>query len=124
VTAPSQIPYLAMSAKAARPAVAPVGVPPRPRRFRRRRANPSADLAIRLAGARDTATLRDLERLDGRPLAAGARLVAELGGIPVAAIAVADGSVVADPFERTGAVVDLLRVRARQLRVADPARPA
>jgi len=33
-------------------------------------------------------------------------------------IAVDDGSVVANPFVRTTSVIDLLQVRARQLRVA------
>ena len=44
--------------------------------------------------------------------------MATLDGIPVAALAVADDSVVADPFEMTQPVVDLLRIRARQLRIA------
>ncbi|MEJ7785525.1 MAG: hypothetical protein WKF96_12030, partial [Solirubrobacteraceae bacterium] len=70
------------------------------------------------AGNHDGALLRKLEELDGRHLPTGRRLVAELGGVPVAAIAVADDTVVADPFARTTAVVDLLRVRARQLRLA------
>jgi hypothetical protein len=83
-----------------------------------RRIYHAADVAIRLAGARDATAVGVLEQLDGRSLAAGAHLLAELGGVPVAAIAVADDTVVADPFARTAGVVDLLRVRARQLRFA------
>jgi hypothetical protein len=90
---------------------------------RRRRAHGDA-IEIRRATARDAGALRDLEALDGRSLTAGSRLVAELGGVPVAAIAVADDTVVADPFEHTAGVVDLLRVRARQLRIAGTPRPA
>jgi hypothetical protein len=96
-------------------------LPPMARLTRRRSARTAsadADVSIRLAAGHDSGILRDLEQLDGRVLPAGRRLVAELGGVPVAAIAVADDTVVADPFARTAAVVDLLRVRARQLRVA------
>jgi hypothetical protein len=42
-------------------------------------------------------------------------LVAEVDGTPVAAISLVDGHVVADPFERTADVVELLRLRAAQL---------
>jgi hypothetical protein len=88
------------------------------RRPRRRRIDPGADVAIRFAGSRDARALEQLEQLDGRSLTAGARLVAQLGGVTVAAITVADDTVVADPFARTSGVVDLLRVRARQMRIA------
>jgi hypothetical protein len=43
-------------------------------------------------------------------------LVADLDGRLLAAISLADGAVVADPFEPTTALVELLRARARQLR--------
>jgi hypothetical protein len=69
------------------------------------------------------AAVHELEALEGRTLPAGEHLIAELGGVPVAAIALADGSVVADPFERTAAIVALLQVRARQLRIAGVPRP-
>lgn len=85
---------------------------------RRTYAAPGAEIAIRVAQAHDDEALRDLEELDGHALTAGAHLVAEMGGVPVAAIAVDDESVVADPFAPTASVVDLLRVRARQLRMA------
>jgi hypothetical protein len=77
-----------------------------------------AAVGIRLAGERDLDAVRDLEALEGRSLTDGALLVGTLGGVPVAALAVADDSVVADPFEKSAPVVDLLRVRARQLRIA------
>jgi hypothetical protein len=109
--APSQLPHLIHDIGTPRPQAAA-----RARLPRRRALNADAAVSIRLAGDRDRTTLRDLEELDGRPLPSGRRLLAELGGVPVAAIAVADDTVVADPFARTTAVVDLLRVRARQLR--------
>lgn len=111
--APSQLSYMTTETRAPRPA-APLARMPR----RRNHAAPGADIAIRFAQTRDEVAVRELEELDGRSLTDGAHLVAELGGVPVAAIAVADESVVADPFAPTAAVVDLLRVRARQLRMA------
>lgn len=112
--APSQLTYMTNQAAAApRP-----GAPQARRPRRASSATPGADVAIRLVQARDETALRELEELDGRSLTGGAHLLAELGGVPVAAIAVADESVVADPFAHTAGVVDLLRVRARQLRMA------
>lgn len=89
-----------------------------PRRRARQAAVPAGDVAIRMAGANDAGVLLALQQLDEHDLPTGRHLIAELGGVPVAAIAVADDTVVADPFIPTRAVVDLLRVRARQLRVA------
>jgi hypothetical protein len=111
--APSVIPALTKISDRPRPG-APIARLPR----RRARAISGADVAIRMAKSRDAAVLRELEELDGRSLTDGAHLVAELGGVPVAAIAVSDDTVVADPFEKTAGVVDLLRIRARQLRIA------
>ena len=85
---------------------------------RRQRLAAAADVAIRLAGKDDAVAIRTLEQLDSHALSDGARLLATLDGVPVAALAVADDSVVADPFESTQPVVDLLRIRARQLRIA------
>lgn len=116
---PSQLQVLA-SQIPERPTSAPLTRPQR-RRHRRHEAD---EVSIRLATARDAAVVGELEMLEGRSLTPGSHLVAEVGGIPVAALAVADDSVVADPFERTAAIVDLLRVRARQLRIAGTPRPA
>ena len=111
--APSQFPYLTRTEPAIR-AGAPMKRLPR----RRVRAGAAADVAIRLAGRVDADAVHELEQLEGRSLSCGARLLALLDGRPVAALAVADDSVVADPFEKTQPVVDLLRVRAQQLRIA------
>ena len=40
----------------------------------------------------------------------------EIDGELLAAVGIDDDWVIADPFQRTAAIVDLLRVRARQLR--------
>ena len=109
--APSQLPHMINEVPAA-------PMTRLPRRRSRRAEVPTGDVAIRAASERDAAVLRELEELDGRELPVGRHLVAEIEGVAVAAIAVADDTVVADPFAPTSAVVDLLRVRARQLRVA------
>ena len=111
--APSQFPSFIHTDPKFRPG-APLARLPR----RRVRAAAAADVAIRLARKEDIAAIRELEQLDSHSLTDGARLVATMDGVPVAALAVADDSVVADPFEVTQPVVDLLRIRARQLRIA------
>src|SRR4051794_39436135 len=78
------------------------------KRLARRRRHHGDAVEIRVATHRDAHTLHELQELDGRTLTEGSRLVAEVGGVPVAAIAVADDTVVADPFEPTSSVVDLL----------------
>ena len=117
---PSQLQVLASEAQRAPKDVAQV--PPRFRR--RRRIHSNADVVIRFARRHDAAAIRDLEALDGRTLADGARLVAELDDAVVAAISVTDGVVAADPFQCTVNAVALLRLRARQLRIAGTPRPA
>lgn len=84
-------------------------------------------IAIRVAAPADAGALAELAQVDGAPLAAarlahlaeqpseGVVLVAEFHGHPAAALDVARDAAVADPFEPTAALVDLLRVRARQL---------
>ncbi len=46
----------------------------------------------------------------------GEVIVAEIGGRIVAAMSLDRGSVIADPFVRTAALVELLEVRGQQLR--------
>jgi hypothetical protein len=72
-------------------------------------------VTIRFAGAQDAAALDDLAGLDSaRPLLLPA-LVAEVEGELRAALSLDDGRVVADPFQPTLALAELLRTRARQL---------
>ncbi|HEX3804905.1 MAG TPA: hypothetical protein VHV75_18915 [Solirubrobacteraceae bacterium] len=81
-------------------------------------------VVIRLAVAADAPTLRELAHLDSaRPLT-GPALIAERSGSAVAAVAVIDGNVVADPFVATTDVVELLLLRAAQLRQAAAASAA
>ncbi len=71
---------------------------------------------IRRASPADAAALARLSALDERELPVGDRLVGELGGRIVAALEVCSGRAVADPFVATTGVVELLGVRAAQVR--------
>ena len=72
-------------------------------------------VVFRLAVSDDELALRRLAQLDSaRPLA-GQKLLAEHGGSLVAAVSMADGAAIADPFRTTADTVELLRVRAAQL---------
>ncbi len=77
------------------------------------RAGPAVEL--RPARADDDHAVRELAELDdARPLE-GPVLVAVVGGRAVAAIALDDERVVADPFVATAHAVSLLRMRARHV---------
>ncbi len=85
----------------------------------------SDSITIRLAGPGDAAAVRRLAVLDSAEAPAGPALLAEVGGAPAAAIALADGSVVADPFRLTADLVALLELRRGRLVEDDrPARGA
>jgi hypothetical protein len=72
-------------------------------------------VTIRRAGSEDGVALKLLAMLDStRPLT-GPTLVGESGGLILAAIALEDGRVVADPFFPTEDLVALLRARAERL---------
>ncbi len=77
---------------------------------------PANSYVIRQATEADTPTLRDLAELDSQRPFAGPALIAESDGIAVAAISLFDERVVADPFERTAVVTQLLRMRLAALR--------
>jgi len=77
---------------------------------------PANAYAIRQATEDDAATLRHLAELDSQKPFAGPALIAESGGIAIAAISVFDERVVADPFEQTAVVSQLLRIRLNALR--------
>ena len=73
-------------------------------------------LKIRQADPVDEDAIRRLAALDSAEAPDGELLVAESGDELVAALPVGGGRPVADPFRRTAEVVDLLRLRASQLR--------
>jgi hypothetical protein len=75
-------------------------------------------VVIRAARGSDGPALRRLAALDSAELPGGDLLVAETDHEVVAALSVATGERVADPFRPTADVVDLLAYRARRLRSA------
>jgi hypothetical protein len=89
-----------------------------PRRRARSRANPVRESAvlIRRAGARDEPEIARLAALDERELPCGDRLIAEVEGRAVAAVEVTSGATIADPFVPTSSIVELLGLRAAQVR--------
>ena len=91
---------------------------PRPRRSRSSAAGFDQDAAvmIRHAAAADEPALERLAALDERELPRGERLIGLLAGRPVAAVEVSSGHTVADPFVATQGVVELLGLRAAQVR--------
>ena len=95
-----------------------VVVLPRRRAPRRdRRAADDAAVLIRPASPRDETQIARLAALDERPqLPRGERLVGELEGRVVAALDVRSGRTVADPFVPTIKILELLGLRASQVR--------
>ncbi|HEY1274777.1 MAG TPA: hypothetical protein VGF25_07695 [Thermoleophilaceae bacterium] len=75
-------------------------------------------ITIRHSTTADRARIAALAELDSRHAPVGLALLAEVDGRLVAAVGVADGAVVADPFVPTADVVGLLRIQASQERGA------
>jgi hypothetical protein len=73
------------------------------------------DVRIRLAHDDDAAALRRLAELDSAVVPTPPLLVAEVDGELRAAVSLIDAGVIANPFHRTLALIELLRVRAAQL---------
>jgi hypothetical protein len=78
---------------------------------------------IRYATVDDVPELRRLVQLDGARLFCGPALIGEIGGVPAAAVSLADGRVIADPSLPTTALRQLLRTR-REASRADAAAAA
>ena len=77
---------------------------------------PPTILAIRPATADDAAAVARVAALDSAAVPTGALLLGVADGLPVAAISVDTGTVIADPFFPTAGLVALLRQRADRLR--------
>jgi hypothetical protein len=69
----------------------------------------TASITLRPAVATDRPALERLATLDSKRLPDGPLLLAASGDRLLALVAEADGSVAADPFERTADAVDMLR---------------
>jgi hypothetical protein len=72
-------------------------------------------ITLRYGFPDDAAAIGRLAALDSAEIPSAPLLVAEVGGELRAALSLADGRVIADPFYPTLAVVALLRERGRQL---------
>jgi hypothetical protein len=70
---------------------------------------------IRAAGPADAAALRRLAQRDTRPLPEGDLLVAIVEGEARAAISLANGETIADPFHPTAELVDMLELHGSRL---------
>ena len=75
-----------------------------------------AAIQLRLSGNRDE--LERLAALSERRLGDGDWLVADLNGVPVAAVSVDSGATVYDPFKPTSQAVSLLKLRRKQVLAA------
>ncbi len=79
---------------------------------------PSQAIVIRTASPADERVLARLAALDDQRRLDGPALIAEVDGAPRAALDLAAGRAVADPFHPTADLVALLRLRAARLAVA------
>jgi hypothetical protein len=73
-------------------------------------------IVIRVATAGDRPSLERLAQVGSAGAPAGAILIGLLGGRAVAALSLTDGTEIAEPFVAKSDVLELLRLRARQLR--------
>ncbi len=77
---------------------------------------PARRYTVRLAEPADAVTIRRLAALDSSRVPSGVLLVGEIGGSIQAAVSLAGGRPIANPFVRTAELVTLLELRADQLR--------
>lgn len=75
-----------------------------------------AAIELRLSACREE--LERLALLSERPLHEGDWLVADVDGVPVAAVSVDDGAMVYDPFRPTKQALSLLKLRRKQVLTA------
>jgi hypothetical protein len=80
---------------------------------------PFSPSAIRFATEADDAVVRQIAELDSQRPLTGPVLLAEAGDTAIAAISLADGRIVADPFRRTLNAVAALRVRSGAMAAAE-----
>jgi hypothetical protein len=73
----------------------------------------SDSITIRYSSPDDAGAVARLAALDGRPVPNEAMLLGFAGDELRAALSLAGGEVLADPFQRTAELVTLLRLRAR-----------
>jgi hypothetical protein len=72
---------------------------------------PASTYAIRPAAEADEPILHRLAELDSQRPLEGPALIGEIGGLPVAAVSLTDGRVIADPFKPTVHLRQILHMR-------------
>jgi hypothetical protein len=77
---------------------------------------PANAYVVRRATEDDEVELRRLAALDGQRPLTGPALVAEIEGKPAAAVSAIDGRVIADPFQHTAVLRQVLRIRLSAMR--------
>ena len=82
------------------------------------------EIELRLCRAADDPALERLAALAERPEPFGRLVVALVNGELVAAVPLAGGHALTDPFRRTAHLIRLLELRAEQLRQPEPRRGA
>jgi hypothetical protein len=75
-----------------------------------------AAIQLRLSACRDE--LERLAALSERRLTGGDWIVADVNGVPVAAVSLESGATVYDPFKPTSQAVSLLKLRRKQVLTA------
>jgi hypothetical protein len=70
-------------------------------------------IQLRLSACREE--LERLAQLSERPLHGGDWIVADVDGVPVAAVSVEDGTTLYDPFRPTMQALSLLKLRRKQV---------
>lgn len=81
-----------------------------------RNTNHTSEITVRLADHTDTRALLQLAALDSAQVPAGALVIAESDGELVAAVPVEGGRPIADPFRGTVLLLEMLELRAAQIR--------
>jgi len=81
---------------------------------------PETTVLLRLCTITDDPALDRLAELEGRPQPQGRHVVAEIDGAVVAALPLAGGPALADPFRSTAQLMPLLELRRRQLAPVQP----
>jgi hypothetical protein len=81
------------------------------------------DVELRLCKPADDPAIDRLAALAEQPVPWGRLVVALVDGRLVAAVPLAGGYALRDPFEKTAHLLPLLELRAEQLRAPDPRRP-
>ena len=80
------------------------------------------NITVRHSVASDLSELARLAALDSTSPPRGPALIAEADSRMLAALPLGSGRPIADPFEPTAEIVELLRLRAEQLQAREPNR--